>query len=104
MLTVTDGVFTPDGNPIIDLGAGDNTLNFGAQNMTLTALNIQHINGGAPDDWLTLNNDVSGVSIDLGGGNDHLSLANGVNSVSVANVENIIGSDFTGGTAPPTTR
>jgi hypothetical protein len=100
VLTVTDGVFTPDGNPVVDLGAGDNTLNFGAQNMSLTALNIEHINGTAPGDWLTLNNDVSGVSVDLGGGDSHLALANGANAVSVLGVANIIGSDFTGGVSP----
>jgi VCBS repeat-containing protein len=100
MLTVTDGVFTPDGNPVIDLGAGDNTLNFGGSNMSLTALNIEHINGSALDNFLTLNNDVTGVAIDLGAGNDHVSVANGVNSVSLTNVESISGSDFTGGTAP----
>jgi len=99
-LTVTDGVFTPDGNPVIDLGGGDNTLNFGGQNMTLTALNIQHVNGTAPGDWLTLNNDVSGMSVDLGGGDSHLSLANGTNAVSVLGVANIIGSDFTGNVSP----
>jgi len=96
VLTLTDGAFTPDGNPIIDLGAGDNTLNFGAQNMSLTALNTEHINGTAAGDWLTLNNDVDGVSLNLGGGDSHLALANGTNTVSVTGVDNIIGSDFGG--------
>jgi VCBS repeat-containing protein len=100
VLTLTDGAFTPDGNPVIDLGTGDNTLNFGAQGMSLTALNIQHINGNALDDNLTLSNDVSGVAIDLGGGNSHLTVADGINSVSVVNVESISSSDFTGGLAP----
>jgi hypothetical protein len=100
VLTLTDGAFTPDGNPIIDLGAGDNTLNFGAQYMSLTALNIQHINGSAADNNLTFNNDVSGIAIDLGAGNDHVSLADGVNSVSVINVEGISSSDYTGGISP----
>jgi hypothetical protein len=68
--------------------------------MSLTALNIQHINGSAVDDNLTLNNDVSGVAIDLGGGNSHLTVADGLNSVSVLNVESISSSDFTGGIAP----
>jgi len=100
VLTLTDGVFSPDNNPFVDLGAGDNTLNFGAQYESLTALNIQHINGSAADNWLTLNNDVSGIAIDLGAGNDHLALANGINAVSVLGVENITGSDFTGGLNP----
>ena len=99
VLNLTDGVFTPDNNPVIDLGTGDNTLNF-AHNMSLTALNIEHINGSTVDDSLTLNNDVSGVAIDLGGGNSHLTVADGLNSVSVLNVESISSSDFTGGITP----
>jgi VCBS repeat-containing protein len=99
-LTVENGLSGNGHDAVIDLGAGGNTLNFGAQYMSLTALNIQHINGSATDNSLLLNNDVTGVSIDLGAGNDHLSLANGVNSISVANVESISGSDYTGGTAP----
>jgi VCBS repeat-containing protein len=97
-LTITDAIGTLDNNPIIDLAGGNNTLNFlGTQGgLSLTALNIQHINAGGADNYLTLNNDVSGVAIDLGAGNDHLTLANGVNSISVTNVESIGGSDFTG--------
>jgi hypothetical protein len=64
--------------------------------LSLTALNIQHINGSAADNYLTLNNDVSGVAIDLGGGNDHVNLANGANSVALTNVESVSGSDFSG--------
>jgi hypothetical protein len=100
VLTLTDVAYSPDGNPVIDLGAGDNTLNFGGQYMSLTALNIQQINGSAADNYLTFNNDVSGIAIDLGAGNDHVTLADGINSVSVTNVESISGSDYTGGISP----
>ncbi len=62
--------------------------------MSLTALNIEHITGSAADNGVTLNNNVTGVTFDLGGGNDLLSLAAGANSISVTNVENISSSDF----------
>jgi VCBS repeat-containing protein len=99
VLNLTDVVSEPGNNPIVDLGGGDNTLNFNGD-MSLTALNIQHINGGDADNALTLNNNVSGIAIDLGGGNDNLGLANGVNSVSISGVENVHGSDYTGGLSP----
>ncbi len=99
VLTITDGLGTSDNNPIIDLGAGNDTLNFGSQFLTLTALNVEHIVGNSQDNFLVLHNDLSGVSVDLGAGNDTIGLANGVNSLSVFNVENIDGSDF-GGTNP----
>jgi Ca2+-binding RTX toxin-like protein len=67
--------------------------------LTITALNIEHVNGNGLDNFLSFQNDVSGMSVDLGAGNDTLALANGVNSVSVSGVENISGSDF-GGTNP----
>ena len=96
VLTVTDGIFTPDGNPVVDLGGGDNTLNFGGGGFTMTALNIEHVVGNALDNYVTFNNDLSGVSIDLGTGNDHLTLADGANSVALTNVESVSGSDFSG--------
>ena len=43
---------------------------------------------------MTLNNTVSGIDIDLGGGNDTVNLATGVNSLSVENVELINSTDF----------
>lgn len=97
VLTITDGIFTPDNNPIVDLGGGDNTLNFGGGGFTMTALNVQHVVGNALDNFVTFNNDLTGVSIDLGGGGgDHVSLGNGANSVALAGVENVSGSDFSG--------
>ncbi|TYL84331.1 VCBS domain-containing protein [Bradyrhizobium cytisi] len=98
VLTVTGGIYTPDNNPTVDLGGGDNTLNLSGG--SLTALNIQHIGGDANDNFVTFNNELSGVAIDLGAGNDHVTLANGANSVSLTNVESVSASDFTGGLSP----
>ncbi len=95
-LTVSGGLFEPGNNPIVNLGAGNNTLNFGMQGVTLTALNIQHLNGNSLDNFITFNNNVSGIAVDLGIGNDGISLANGANSLSLTNVENIGANDFTG--------
>ena len=93
-LTVTTGLGNPDRNPIVDLGAGNDTLNLAASFVSLTALNIEHITGSAADNGVILNNNVTGVTFDLGGGNDLLSLAAGANSISVTNVENVSSSDF----------
>ncbi|GGI24311.1 beta strand repeat-containing protein [Bradyrhizobium guangdongense] len=100
VLTVTDTIWSPDNNPTVDLGAGDNTLNIGSQFESMTLLNTQHLNGSSQDNFFTLHNDVSGLAVDLGAGNDTLNLANGTNSVSLFNVENLDGSDFTGGISP----
>ena len=99
VLTVTHAIGTLDGNPIIDLGGGDNTMNVDQQGVSLTALNVQHLNGDSEDNFFTLNNNVNGIAVDLGAGTDYLSLARGSNSLSAFNIENINGSDF-GGTNP----
>jgi Ca2+-binding RTX toxin-like protein len=94
-LTITGGIFEPGNNPTVDLGAGNNTLNFNGGNLSL--LNVQHLNGDGSDNFITLNNDVSGIAVDLGGGiHDNLNLASGTNSIGVTNVENVNGSDFSG--------
>jgi hypothetical protein len=65
----------------------------GALGVSVTALNIQHIVGNASDNFLTLANDVSGVAIDLGAGNDNLALAAGVNSLdNLFNIAHLNGS------------
>jgi hypothetical protein len=96
VLTVTDNIGISGSFATVDLGAGNNTLDVGSQGLSITALNIEHVNGNSLDNYLDFQNDVSGVSVDLGAGNDTLALANGTNSVSVSNVENITGSDFGG--------
>lgn len=95
VLTITNGVFEPSNNPIIDLGAGNNTVHLGGGGQ-LTLLNVQHLTADDTDGSVTLNNFVTGLDVDLGGGNDYFNLANGSNSISVHNVENIGGSDFSG--------
>ena len=97
-LTVTNGIgATSSANVTVDLGGGDDTLSFGGNSVTITALGIEHITGtGAGDNFLSLNNQVTGLSIDLGDGtNDSVTLA-GSNSLSVTNVEHIYSKDFTG--------
>ena len=49
------------------------------------------------DDFVGFLSNVNGLTIDMGGGNDNVNLANGSNSVSVTNVENLNGSDFAAG-------
>ncbi|MBR0950712.1 VCBS domain-containing protein [Bradyrhizobium canariense] len=96
VLTVTDGIFTLGNNAIVDLAGGDNTLNFGGGGFTMTALNIQHVVGNSLDNFVTFNNNLTGVSIDLGTGTDHVNLAGGFNSVSLTGVDSVSGSDFSG--------
>ena len=55
----------------VDLGAGNNTLGLANGSNTLSATNVQNINGSdfsgtASNDTLTLLNDVSGVAVNLG--------------------------------------
>jgi hypothetical protein len=96
-LTITNGLFEPGNNPIVDLAGGDNTLIIGTGGATLMLLNVQHLNGDGSDNFVTLNNDVSGLAVDLGAGtNDNLNLAVGNNSLSVTNVENVSSTDWTG--------
>src|SRR5690606_22568261 len=47
--------------------------------------------GGADDDTVTMGSLVSDGSIDLGGGADKLTLGNFTNTVTVANVESLLG-------------
>ena len=89
------------GRPI-DLGAEANdTINLGVTGggtlfYTLTLSGVENLNGGSSGENVTLTNAVSGMSIDLGGGIDQLTLANGTNSVIANNVELINAADFGG--------
>src|SRR6185312_5099374 len=60
---------------------------------------VGHLNGDSQDNSISLNNDVTGLAVDLGVGNDNLNLASGTNSLSVSNVENINTADYFGGPA-----
>src|ERR1700716_2153199 len=77
----------------INLQQGNNTLNLAAGANTITAFNIQTINGSASSDSLTLQNSNFGTMIDLGAGTDTLTLSNNSNDVAVKNIENVIGGD-----------
>lgn len=101
VLTVGGGMYVPAGHSItVDLGAGDNTFAFGSTNVEMTALNVQHIVGNGLDDFVVLDNAVTGVSVDLGAGTDNLFLASGANTLAASGVEHIGGTDYFGGTAP----
>jgi VCBS repeat-containing protein len=76
----------------VNLQQGDNTLNLAAGTNSITAFNVQHINGTASDDVLTMLNDAGGDTIDLGAGNDTLNLTGFTGGVTVANVEHVNGS------------
>jgi Cadherin domain/RTX calcium-binding nonapeptide repeat (4 copies) len=80
----------------INLGAGTNdTVILGQTGgYTLNLVNVEHLIGSSGDDFAGLVNNVNGMSIDMGGGNDTVNLANGSNSLSVTNVENLNASDF----------
>lgn len=96
-LSIDQSIFTPANNTVVNLGLGDNTLNFGGGFLSLSALNVQHIIGTSANDSLNLQNDLSGgVTVHLGGGNDFLNLANGSNTLSIENVAHVNGSDFSG--------
>ncbi len=84
------------GRPI-DLGAGNaDTVNLGiaGAGYTLALVGVENLNGAGGDEFVSLANNANGLAVDLGAGtNDFLTLT-GTNSVSVANVENVSGSDF----------
>jgi Ca2+-binding RTX toxin-like protein len=95
VLTLTNGIFNPDNNQVVNLGVGDDTLNIGLQFQSLTALGIEHLNGNALDNNFTINNSVSGITVDLGAGtNDVLGIAGGSNSIGLFNVETVQSTDF----------
>jgi Ca2+-binding RTX toxin-like protein len=87
-------------NRPIDLGAGtSDTINLGTSGAgtlfyTLSLSGVENLNGGNSNETVSLTNQVNGLSVDLDGGSDLLSLANGSNTVHVSNVEQINGSDF----------
>ena len=72
----------------IDLGGGSDFLRLADGANTLSAISVERINsndlatGGSSNDTLTLQNTVSGVNINLGGGTNALNLAGGVNSLN----------------------
>jgi VCBS repeat-containing protein len=99
-LTVDNALYGNNADVTVDLGAGDDTLTLGAQSLRFGLLNTEHLVGNGQDNFIQLDNTVSGLSVDLGAGNDTLALAGGANSVSLTNVESIDTSDFVGGSPP----
>ena len=61
------------------------------ERMIFSVLNVETIVGSDVNDNLTLNNTQSGVGIALGSGTDTVTLANGGNTVTVNDVETIVG-------------
>ena len=59
-------------------------------------LNVEHLTGSTGDDFVSLQNNVSGLTVDFGAGSNILNLANGSNTLSITNVQNIGGTDFGG--------
>lgn len=53
--------------------------------------NIENLIGTGLDDAVSLTSPQSSLTVDLGGGNDTLALANGGNSISIKNVESLLG-------------
>lgn len=77
--------------------SGVETLNLEAGAYQLTANGVQALNGSGNDDTVSLLSTLDGTVVDLGAGTgDTLWLANGANTLSAINVENINGSDFGG--------
>jgi hypothetical protein len=83
----------------INLGAGTNDtvlLNgsvFGT-GYTLSLVGVEKLVGSSSDEFVNLTKNASGLVVDLGGGNDHLNLAGGANTLSLLNVESVAGTDF----------
>ncbi|UPJ41119.1 VCBS domain-containing protein [Bradyrhizobium sp. 40] len=92
------GTFTDDLS--IDLKGGSDTLQFGGQYLSASLQGVEHLVGSAGDDSYVLKNIQDGLTVDLGGGNNHLTVASGSNSIAVTNVQSIGSADFFGGTAP----
>ncbi|MDE2378885.1 cadherin-like domain-containing protein [Bradyrhizobium sp.] len=80
----------------IDLGAGtgDTVALASAGGYNLNLVNAENVVGSSGDDFVALQNVANGLAVDLGTGNNALTLANGSNSLAATNVGAINGSDF----------
>src|SRR5262249_43506524 len=86
-------------NHLIDLGGGNDTVILGVSGgYALNLANAEHLIGSAGDDFVTLVNNASGLTVDLGAAvtGDVLTLAGGANSLSLTNVEQVNSSDLSG--------
>ena len=68
---------------LIDLGAGTNdTVILGVTGgYNLNLANVEHLVGTGGDDFIGFATNINGLTVDMGGGNDTINLANGSNSV-----------------------
>ncbi|SDJ01426.1 VCBS repeat-containing protein [Bradyrhizobium sp. Rc2d] len=83
----------------INLGGGvaDTVLLNGSvfgNGYTLNLAGVENLVGSNSDEFVNLTNNAAGLVVNLGGGNDHLSLVGGTNTLSLVDVEGISGSDF----------
>jgi hypothetical protein len=96
-VTITNGIFVADNNPVIDLGGGSgDVLRLGSQGFNGSLSNVEQLVGNAFDNFFSLTTTVDGIAVDLVSGNDTLVLANGFNRLSALNIDQINGSDFGG--------
>jgi len=80
----------------IDAGNGTDQVSLSSgSNVTLTISNAETITGAATQETLTLATTTSGGSINLAGGTDSLTLADGGNSLTASNIETITGGSGT---------
>jgi hypothetical protein len=79
------GTYQPQPIPLSQLSRGIAEIDIG------TFVDSNLITGGPGNDTITLSALVTNASVDLGGGNDILTLANGSNSATIANTESVIG-------------
>ncbi|WP_276017372.1 VCBS domain-containing protein [Bradyrhizobium sp. C-145] len=83
----------------INLGGGgaDTVLLNGSvfgNGYTLNLAGVGNLVGSNSDEFVNLTNHADGLVVNLGAGNDHLSLVGGTNTLSLVDVEGIAGSDF----------
>ncbi|MGY3038072.1 VCBS repeat-containing protein [Bradyrhizobium sp. USDA 4354] len=77
-------------------GTGDTVLLNGTfgNGYTLNLTGVESLIGSGNDEFVNLTTTANGLVVDLGGGNDQLSLAGGANTLSLLGVEGIGGADF----------
>ena len=73
-------------------GSGNDTVTFGSGGATISSLSgVETIVGGSGNDTVTLGSLQASGTIDLNGGTDSLTLANGANTLTVSDVELLTG-------------
>ncbi|PSO16455.1 hypothetical protein C7G42_23290 [Bradyrhizobium sp. MOS003] len=77
-------------------GTGDTVLLNGTfgNGYTLNLAGVENVTGTGNDEFVNLTANANGLVVDLGGGNDQVSLAGGANTLSLIGVENVGGTDY----------